>query len=365
MIKILYVMHIPWGWIKQRPQFIAEELAKKCEVDVFYRKSNHNKEGENPHLQVGNLRVKGFRNWPLERLKFIPLPLSYRINKWIWNAIGIVIDDYDYVWVTDPILWWAFKDKINHKKTKVIYDCMDDYSAFPYMDEYPEYKLFKENNEKMLIKEADFVFCSAKALQQKLQNRFGIKRIYNIVNNAITNDITTYNNNVDGISLPDNSLVYIGTISEWFDFNNTLRALDEYKNLHVILYGPKRMKRIPMHERLEFRGSTPHVNILSIMDKAKGLFMPFVLNELIESVNPVKLYEYIYSGKPILATRYGESEPFAEYVTLYSNYQEFSAFIRNQVLSDSYVDKKKMQSFALCNTWEARTKQILEIMSTR
>ena len=365
MKKILYVMHISWGWIKQRPQFIAEELAKVCEVDVFYRMSNHNKEGENPSLQIGNLQVNGFRNLPFERLNFIPLDLSYQVNKWIWNAKGINLDDYDYVWVTDPVLWWTFKDKINHNMTKVIYDCMDDYSAFPYMDKYPKRKLFNEQKEKLLIKEADFVFCSAKALQNKLLKRYGINREYYIVNNAISNAITTYNNQVEGFDLPNNALVYIGTISEWFDFENTLKALDEYKDLHVILYGPKRMERIPMHERLEFRGPTSHLNLLTIMEKAKGLFMPFVLNELIESVNPVKLYEYIYSGKPILATKYGETEPFSEYVTLYSNYREFSDFIRNKILSDTYLDKKKMQKFALCNTWEARVKQILEIISIR
>ena len=51
MKKVLYVMHISWGWIKQRPQFLAEELAKYYEVDVFYRMSNHNKEDENPSFK--------------------------------------------------------------------------------------------------------------------------------------------------------------------------------------------------------------------------------------------------------------------------------------------------------------------------
>ena len=37
MKQILYLMHIPWGWIKQRPHFFAEKLAKDIIVDVKYK----------------------------------------------------------------------------------------------------------------------------------------------------------------------------------------------------------------------------------------------------------------------------------------------------------------------------------------
>lgn len=355
-------MHISWGWIKQRPQFIAEELAKTCEVDVYYRMSNHNKKGENPSFSDGNLQVKGFRNLPLERLTFIPLSFSYKINKLIWKTMRIDINSYDYIWVTDPVLWWLFKDAINTDKTKLIYDCMDDYSAFPYMDNYPKYKFFNEKYEKLILQKADFVFCSANALKMKLYERYGINRKYFIVNNAITKDIETYEQQNKDLNLPKNSLVYIGTVSEWFDFGYTLKALDEFPDLHVVLYGPKRLDIIPEHERLEFRGTIPHSQLLAVMNKAKALFMPFVVNELIESVNPVKLYEYIYSGKPILASKYGETDFFSDYITLYSNYTEFRNFIQNFIFSDSHLDKERMQRFALNNTWEARTKSLLKII---
>ena len=36
--KILYLMNIPWGWVKQRPHFIAEYLSKDFIVDVYYKK---------------------------------------------------------------------------------------------------------------------------------------------------------------------------------------------------------------------------------------------------------------------------------------------------------------------------------------
>ena len=34
--KMLYIMHIDWNWIKQRPQFLVEELSQYYDVTVVY-----------------------------------------------------------------------------------------------------------------------------------------------------------------------------------------------------------------------------------------------------------------------------------------------------------------------------------------
>lgn len=360
MKKVLYVSHISWGWIKQRPQFLAEELANSCRVDVLYRESNRRGKNLNPCFVKGNLSVRGFKNFPFERIQFIPPVISHQVNKWIWKLKMIDILQYDYIWTTDPTLWWIFRNSIDKSKTKVIYDCMDDNIAFPYMDKYPKYKDFYMKMESELISSAKFVFCSASALKKKLIDRYGINREYIIVNNAITDVIATYHDNIDEIALPENALTYIGTISEWFDFENTLRVLDDYPTLNVVLYGPIRMSEPPQHDRLHYMGPTEHKNILAIMKQASALFMPFVVNELIESVNPVKLYEYIYSGKPVLASRYSETEQFKEFVTLYSNYEEFKKFISEMVFSKPVLDVKSMRQFAMDNTWACRAANIIK-----
>ena len=42
MKTILYLMHIDWNWIKQRPQYIAEGLSKKYRVIVMYKHTYNN-----------------------------------------------------------------------------------------------------------------------------------------------------------------------------------------------------------------------------------------------------------------------------------------------------------------------------------
>ena len=52
------------------------------------------------------------------------------------------------------------------------------------------------------------------------------------------------------------------------------------------------------------------------------LVMPFKLDDLVQAVNPVKLYEYVYSHKPAIAIHYAETEQFEQFVHLYRYYKD-------------------------------------------
>lgn len=355
-------MHISWGWIKQRPQFLAEELSQKFKVDVYYRKSNHLSKGLNPALKSDNLTVSGFRVLPIERIPLLPLSLSTVINKFIWKSHSIDWEKYDYIWVTDPVLWQIIRPKKLPDRTKIVYDCMDDYSEFPYMKRYPRYKAFMERLEADLLNFADFAICSAESLAVKIKNKYDIKRKINVVNNAITESIVHYPKVLEGLFVPENSLVYIGTVSEWLDYSNLLKLLELHENLNIVLYGPMRTSVFPQHPRLIFKGSISHDKILGVMKQAKGLIMPFIVNSLIESVNPVKIYEYAYSGKPIIATRYAETMKFSKYVNLYASFEELNTYV-SAILADNIIpDNQTMVDFAMNNTWGKRVEVINSIL---
>lgn len=362
MKSILYIMHISWGWIKQRPQFIAEGLSKKYKIDVYYRMSNHLSKELNPHFMNGNLKVKGFRKLPLERIYGFPIHLSILINRFIWNSQNIDWNQYDYIWVTDPVIWEIIKPKKLHAKTQVIYDCMDDYAEFPYMQKYPRYRKYLERHEAKLINSAHTIICSAEFLANKLQQKYGTKRNFHIVNNAITDDITNYSESISNLIVPENALVYIGTISEWLDYDNLLKLLDQHEILNIVLYGPIRTETLPTHQRLIFKGPISHDKILCVMKQSIGLIMPFIVTPLIESVNPVKLYEYAYSGKPIIASRYAESLKFSDYVYLYSNFDELNSHVTSILANTITPERRQMIDFALSNTWNKRIEDIINIM---
>ena len=95
-------------------------------------------------------------------------------------------------------------------------------------------------------------------------------------------------------------LAYVGTISHWFDFDILLKSLKIFKNIEYRLIGPVSGVTIPENERIKYVGSVDHKDIYSNIKDADALIMPFKLNDIVEAVDPVKLYEYINFNKGYL-----------------------------------------------------------------
>lgn len=372
MKHILYLMHIPWGWLKQRPHFLAENLAKHSMIDVYYRKANT--VSKNAMLttksNISNLSIKGYNELPFDK---IPI-LKYLHLEWI-NTLIIKyqipkLKRYDYIWLTSPFQYLALKPLL--KRQKVVYDCMDDILEFPNIRKNPRLvsKLF--HLERDLLTSADYVIVSSEYLKNKILERANvIRRDVIVVNNAIELPAKRYNALlpesikekicfIKSLSYP---FMYIGMISPWFDFDLVLQVLERYPMLDVVLIGPCEVE-IPKHERIHYLGLVERKHIFPLMEVAFALMMPFKLNELIYAVNPVKLYEYIYMKKPIICIRYAETEKFSDYVCLYSTVDECIDKI-GRILKNPQINiqsENAIQEFIEKNTWCYRSKQIEQIL---
>ena len=210
-------------------------------------------------------------------------------------------------------------------------------------------------------------------LKNTILKRANVVREVVVVNNAIelpSKTIVTRDNmpdevkkKYDQLSKLSNVFMYIGTISEWFDFEKMVKLLDDIPSLNVVLVGPAYATSIPEHPRIVALGPIDRTYIFAFMEKAKALIMPFMVNELIESVNPVKLYEYIYSGKPSIASYYSETDKFKDFVCLYRDYDELKGFTVG--ILDGTIQPKPnnfIESFIEMNTWSSRLQQVESVL---
>lgn len=368
MNRILYVMHVPWGWIKQRPHFIAENLSNDFFIDLKYRKSNSvsSYNLKKCHLDQ-KIKISGFRMIPFEKLPILKYFKMNWINKLLFKFSIYNINSYDYVWLTSPNLYNLLEDvKI---KGKIIYDCMDDVLEFPFPKSN---RLFYKKTflaEMELIEKSSFIFCSSDYLKSVLIKRYKISNNIIVINNAINlyqnNPVNSdiYTEIEHKINSLENPFIYIGTISEWFDFDSVLELLNSRKDINIVLIGPILETKMPYHERLHLLGPVKHEYIFQIMEISKALIMPFKVNELINSVNPVKLYEYIFSGKPIISSHYKETEKFGDLVFLYENTDNFIEIAYNIIDGARKASPAEMKNFAIENTWAERHKQILKYLN--
>lgn len=367
--KIAYLMHVDWDWIKQRPHFLYEELTRHYSMDLFYIHKvydRHNKSIENSRSVHSNSRVSKFKKIPLSgRIKILQVIERYMNRKSIRS-----LNKYECLWVTSPVLLDFIPLNCFQGKT-IIYDCMDDFlSFFPHSPRLGRLKAL----ETSLIEHSNLIITSSRYLQRKMISSYRehMRSTPVVINNGISSTLlhsVKSRLRIDLLQVQTNKLtrnslnfMYIGTIGEWIDFELILDVLHRIHNINFTMVGPIDSK-VPSHPRLNFIGAVEHSQLPSYAAKADAFIMPFKVNELIRSVDPVKVYEYICFHKPIFAINYGEMQKFLPFVHLYSNEAELL-----NLIDDLQNDRIEMYSeeesirFLQQNTWNSRCEQIVEIL---
>lgn len=351
----MYLSNVSWNWIKQRPQYIAEGLTKFFQVDVFFEKTYKNV----VKTPACNVVLNEIFRLPFVRFSFIRY-----INRFIKKYVLCkVVGNYDIIWVANVDMYRCVASKISDKQM-VIYDCMDDLLEFPYVKaslKIKENYIFWENQ---LIARCDVIFASSKYLSNVLNKRqkFDILDKIRVVNNAISSqsiNVLTQNHMITKNKDDMLHIVYIGTISHWFDFGLLLTSLNIFSEIVYDLYGPVDID-IPKHPRIIYHGILSHDQIFCVICEADMLVMPFKIEPIVLSVNPVKLYEYIASSRPVVSVRYSETESFEKFVNLYSTEKEYLEIIKALINGTIFYEKssEKIAKFIYDNLWESRIRLI-------
>lgn len=365
MKKMLYLSHVPWGWIKQRPHFLAEKLSNRMDVSIYSCESIR-KIFSNNTLSNDSKNIKKFYT-PLVSANFNLNKLGELLYSYLFKIQIKDIESYSHIWIGSTLMYRLIKPFLRPSQV-LIYDCMDDDYEFPLYQTKPKLMKYIKSLEKSLMDRANFVFFSSEHLKNTVISRTNANiEKCNVINNAleppVQNDDRSAETHdlISKIKPLSNKIMYIGMIAEWFDFSSMLQVLEDDKEINLILVGPTEVD-IPSHNRIHYLGKVDRALIFPLMSETDALIMPFVVNDLIKSVNPVKLYEYIYGDKPIIVPKYEEVKKFLPYINIYDNYNELSQLCRKvqEGKLPSPSSFKGYKEFVNENTWQGRADIILK-----
>jgi len=355
--RMLYICHVDWNWIKQRPHFLAERLADQFDIRVLYAYQNRHRD------TLQKRAGEQITPYPLYRL-----PMAGRIP-----TIGAI---------ADKLLKWQFVRHLNRHKPdcvfftypdqvnllpknytgKVIYDCMDNHAEMQSLDHR---KQQIQAQEKQLLTRADVVLVTSQRLMDVLVERYGEKHLEKMIlvrngyNGALLAADSTESPTKDFFEIS-----YFGTISHWFNFDFILKSLEEFPKLRYKIIGPADAQ-LPQADRIRYPGTVEHHKLFDAIKDTDCLIMPFRLNQIILAVDPVKLYEYINFNKNILTVRYDEIERFSPFVHFYTDYESF----RNQIqamMEDNTLKytSQQREEFLWENSWDARVQTIVSAIDS-
>jgi teichuronic acid biosynthesis glycosyltransferase TuaH len=356
-MKILYLMHVDIKWIKQRPHFLAEEISKTNKLLLFYyfsyKRENlcspNNKFNSYPYL----LAPFFFKIYPIRALNSFLLKIFFKIV--------IIFYRPKYIWITSPFQYSFFFKK---DKKKIIYDCMDYHREF-FKGQTIRNEI--DHLEKKIRFSVNKIICSSK----NLSTRFNDKNTY-IVNNAFSDEWRYILDKKKSLkshkksSIDNVILCYFGTLSNHINYTLLQAVTKKYKFITIRLIGPTEFvpEYVKLSKSIHIINSISHDKLVKIIEDVDIFFMPFVLNKLTISVDPVKLYEYILLGKPILSPYYSELDKFSKFVEFYKTEKDFMEILNKIIKSSFSVEhtKKEQQKFVSNNSWKNRCDQINKIL---
>ena len=358
--KILYYSLVNWKWIKQRPHFVPLYLCDNgykvdYMYDDFYDKYIHNQGNVfvNNDTNHSNLKIKCFRSYPYYVLKS-------KFNRFIF-ATRTLFFNYDKVIFTNPKqITNLFITVLKLRGTKIYYECMDNYVYWE-----PEATVHLFNwCEEWLCKKASKVIVSSLGLKKMLMKKHNCDSSKLVlIRNGYDKEV--FENYCESpLDLKHPNAVYIGTIDEWFDFDSIMSYAKDNKDKTFYIIGPvvatirDLVKEISV-DNIVFTGPIEHKYVPGTIEKSDVMLLPFIINDLIEDVDPVKVYEYLYLRKPVVSSYWKELDQFKEFTIFYKNSKEFSKMM-DKAFKTKISENNNYKKLMFESTWDERLKKYLD-----
>ena len=357
-MNIIWLSEIKWNYLKTRKQQIISRFPDDSSVlfiePISKKLSNNYYPIEYSHVKAVTIpQLRSVRNRLSNKI------LSYLFIRKIINALATlwfrfffhkIINNANCI-ITSNVYWSPLIKtyKIKYPDLPIIYDCNDNPLAFPGTPNYKK-KYFIET-----LSLVNKIIIPHVSYRNFIPNEFHskIEIITNGVDFELFQKINKPIEKIKKIKKP--IIIYIGAISEWFDFD-LIEYLLNNSSYNFVLIGPvskkaiNRLDELSKHNRLHFFNAINHEEIPHYLFEANVCIIPFIKNELTESVLPNKLFEYSAAGKPSVMTNFNAYlSEFSDFVSITSEKDKFLNKIKNQI--ENPQSEEKLKEFAMSFDW--------------
>jgi teichuronic acid biosynthesis glycosyltransferase TuaH len=366
---------------------LAQELAKHHRVfyfdnpftwkDIFKGWSKPNIQSRKDSLIRGKLGIKllndqlyVFCSRAILPINFLPKGLFYNFferinNKLVANTINRLVSEekvnkYILINSFNP---FYFPLAFIQKPILTIYQSVDNIEKSNYVGKHGT------NKEKEIANVADFVITTSSQLTKKLIN-FS-KHVYCIPNAADTQLFNKAQNEI--FSKPSEwkiignrkVIIYTGNICHRLDYPMLYDIAKIHSDKVLLMVGPSKnnlyekvgLQNLP---NVVFTGSKKPHELPAYLQHSHCGIIPFLCNELTASIYPLKINEYLASGIPVVSTPFSEDIlGFKDIIGIAANKVDFSQLIEEAITNNTELQTKERLKYAMQNTWENRTKTLL------
>lgn len=359
--NFVYYVDRPYTWrdyikFKDTPGF-------KTRRPHFFNAANSIIETEIPNLKI-------IISPPVPSINMLPEGKFYRmalkLNEWIVGSrVKKVIEQLnitDYIYINS----YNFTLPTMHKMlnpTLSVYHCVD-----PIIEPYQtKHGLISED---ILVKNVDMVISTSKELMNKKallnKNSWFIPNAANISHSSKTlNPDLAEAKILDGIKKP--IIGYFGAIERRIDYDMMQELFAANRDKSFVMVGPIDRYYIKEEEykapNLYLTGPVPYDEMPAVLKGFDVAIIPFKKDEVSSHIFPLKLFEYLGSGRPVVSTDFNpDLKDFTfETVPYCTDAGEFSAAIAVALNDNESLQQRRLE-VAADNTWAHRITEIKDLL---
>lgn len=345
---------IDWHFRMQRPQHLAIELAKRGHrvfyispiVDVARRP------GFTPEdVDAGVVKIRLCARTLLDIYTADP----ETIDQVLRQSLGLFVrwaQPQATVSLVQCPFWTDLADSMPN--SLLVADVMDLVSGFSNIG--PNVS----GAEAGLLRTADLTVVTATPLLEHVE---GVaKRVAIIRNGADVDHLSAVPRSVFHDPKQRKIIGYYGAIASWFDTDAVAKLAERLPECLILLVGADSAGaegKLRQYPNIRFTGEVPYGRLPYYLHAFDVAIVPFKINALTRATNPVKVYEYLAAGKPVVMTRLPESAQFGSLIRTAVDpdgiVEETVAVLAQEV---STPDSDARRAFARANAWNARVEAL-------
>lgn len=250
-----------------------------------------------------------------------------------------------------------------------IYHCTDEIAGFPWPSEKAkQYAIMKEAKVAQIV---DLVLVTSPTLIKRMS-------VYNKNVKLLANDAVDFEFFNIGLSMPfpeelknlQKPIVgYVGNLSKFKqDFNLIKKIAISYPEWTFVFVGAFKVdlnvnnNEIPRLRNIIYLGSKKREKVPRYIAAFDICIIPHKNNLYNQHSFPMKFFEYLALGKPVVATDMPALSHYKKYVYIAKNPEEFVKYLKLALEEDSPKKQKERIKFASAHSWKNRGPKILKLL---
>ena len=356
---LVCLSHLRWDFVYQRPQHLLSRFAS--ERRVFFI--------EEPIFDEGPMRLDVSRRGCGVKVVVPRLPKELSSE----TALGTILTGmtdrlFAEYGIREHILWYYTPMAVGWTRhlrpLAVVYDCMDELSAFKGAP-----RALKER-EAELFERADLVFTGGQSLYEAKRhqhpNVYAFPSSIDAQHFAQARSVT--DDPLDQSGIPHPRLGFFGVIDERMDVELLETIAAVRPDWHLVMVGPVVKidpAQLPRRANIHYLGSKSYTELPAYLAGWDVALLPFARNESTRFISPTKTPEYLAAGRPVVSTSIRDVvRPYGQLglVHIADTAPEFIAAVEAAMKEDAAARMRDVDTFLARTSWDSTWGRMAELI---